>query len=323
VNKEVRVAVASRSFSRHAVLRGELLERHPRVTFNDAGETLSGSKLIDFLRGHEKAITALERLDASLFAALPELRVVSKYGVGLDMVDLEAMEKAGVLLGWTGGVNKRSVAELTVAGMIMLLHRAPQAESDVRSGKWRQVKGRQLTGKTIGIIGCGNVGKEVATLLTAFDCRLLSHDILDFPDFYTRHNIIPVDLETLLRRSDIVTLHVPLDRLTRNMLNRERLNMMKEGACLVNMARGNLVDEWTIKEMLENGRLGGAAFDVFSQEPPDDLELLNLPNVIATPHIGGSTEEAILAMGRAAIGGLENGRLPSAIVPPYYWPVSP
>lgn len=311
MKNHVPVAVTSRSFSRHPVLRQELLSRYVNVTFNDEGKSLSGDELISFLRGHPKAITALEVLDENIFKALPELRVISKYGVGLDMIDLESMEQHGVLLGWKGGVNKRSVSELVISSTIALLHQVPLASSEVREGKWRQVKGRQLTGRTVGIVGCGHIGKDTAILLKGFDCRVLAHDILDFPDFYTEYQVTPVSLEELLRTSDIVTLHLPLDDSTRNIINAERLELMRPDAYLLNLARGNLVDEKKLKAMLKNGRLAGAALDVFAQEPPEDQELLNLPNVIPTPHIGGSTEEAVLAMGRAAITGLDSAMLPS------------
>lgn len=299
------VAVASRSFSRHSILRAELLARYSHVTFNDTGQSLAGLALIDFLRGHNKIITALEVLDEAVFSSLPELKVVSKYGVGLEMIDLDAMVRRGVRLGWTGGVNKRSVAELTLAFMIALLHRVPQSNAEVRAGQWRQVVGAQLTGHTVGIIGCGHIGKDLAVLLTPFDCRVLAHDILDFPEFYAKHQVLPVGLKELLCESDVVTLHVPLDDSTHNMLNAERLALLKPTAILINTARGKLVDEVALKSMLKEGRLAGAAFDVFAVEPPDDFELLHLPNFLATPHIGGSSEEAILAMGRAAIRGLE------------------
>ena len=141
---------------------------------------------------------------------------------------------------------------------------------------------------------------------------MLAHDILDFPEFYAAHQVEPVGLDELLRRSDIVSLHLPLDDSTRGMLSAERLALLKPGALLINTARGGLVDEAALKRMLEEGRLGGAAFDVFAQEPPDDLELLRLPTFLATPHIGGSSDEAVLAMGRAAIRGLDDNQLPGA-----------
>ena len=305
-----RVAVTSRAFSRHPVLRGELLQRYSAVTFNDAGRRLAGRELIDFLRGHDKAITGLELLNDRVFAQLPELRVISKYGVGLDMIDLEAMVRHGVRLGWTGGTNKRAVSELVISCAIALLRKVPRANQDLRTGTWYQHQGRQISGKCVGIIGCGHIGKDLAVLLKAFGCRVLANDILDFAEFYARHGVEATDLESLLRQSDVVTLHVPLDASTRNLLSAERLALMKPDAVLINAARGGLVDEVCLKEMLKRDRLAGAALDVFAVEPPEDPELLNLPNVLATPHIGGSAEEAILAVGRAAIEGLDNAVVP-------------
>lgn len=178
------------------------------------------------------------------------------------------------------------------------------------TGTWRNRTGRQLSGRTVGLIGCGHIGKDLTPFLRAFGCPVLAHDILDFPEFYAAHQVEPVGLDELLRRADIVTLHVPLDDSTRGMLSAGRLALMRPGALLVNTARGGLVDEAALREMLQDGRLGAAAFDVFATEPPEDAALLALPNFLATPHIGGSSEEAILAMGRAAIAGLDNNRLP-------------
>ena len=311
MTNSTRVAVASRSFSRHPLLRAELLARYPNTTFNDAGASLSGGDLIAFLDGHEKAITALETIDANLLYALPDLKVIGKYGVGLDMIDQDAMNKRGVALGWTGGVNKRSVSELVISFTIALLRHVPAANAEVRSGTWRQHMGGYLSGRTVGIIGCGHSGKDLSQILNAFGCSVLAHDILDFLDFYSANRVEAVGLEDLLRHSDVVTLHLPLDRTTRNILTAERLALMKPGAILINAARGGLVDESAMKAMLIDGRLAGAAFDVFSVEPPEDNELLSLPNFLATPHIGGSAEEAVLAMGRSAIEGLDNNAIPS------------
>ncbi len=305
-----RVAVCSRSFSRHPVLRQELQDRHPDATFNDEGRVLAGEELIEFLKGHEKAITALETLDGALFAAVPELKAVSKYGVGCDSIDLDAMAEAGVRLGWTGGSNRRSVSELVISFAVQLLRHLPQARAEVLDGVWRQHIGRQLTERTVGIVGCGHVGKDLGRLLRAFGCKVLANDILDFPDFYADCGVEPVGLEELLRQSDVVTLHLPIDDSTRNILSAERLAIMKSDAILINTARGGLVDEAALKGALKDGRLLGAAFDVFSTEPPEDNELLNLPNFIVSPHIGGSAEEAILAMGRTAIEGLEENQIP-------------
>lgn len=310
------IAVASRSFSRHPILRDELLDRYPVVRFNDAGVVLAGDDLIEFSRGRHKLIVGLEKVDGALLAALPELKVISKYGVGTDTLDKDAMIRHKIKLGWTGGVNKRSVSELVIGFVIALLRHVPILDRELSDGIWKNRKGRCISDRTVGVIGCGHIGKDLIPILRAFGCKVLSHDILDFPEFYAAHEVEKVGLDDLLRRSDIVTLHVPLDGSTRNMLNADRLSLMKSDALLINIARGGLVDEEALKNMLIDGRLAGAGFDVFATEPPRDLELLRLPNFLTTPHIGGSSEEAILAMGRAAITGLDENMIPTLDFPP-------
>lgn len=314
-----KIAVTSRSFSRNQTLREELLARYPNVTFVEETQKLKGEDLIAFLAGHDRAITALDILDAELFAKLPELKVVSKYGVGVDSIDLDAMAAAGVKLGWSGGHNKRSVSELVISMAIQLLRHLPKATAAMiegKSGSGRQHVGRQLSGRTVGIVGCGYVGKDLAILLRAMGCDVLANDIKDFPEFYEAHGINAIGLDELLQQSDIVTLHVPQNDTTDNIMSAERLSLMKKDAILINCARGGLVDEQALKDMLKDGRLAGAALDVFNKKKPDDQELLSLPNFIPTPHLGGSAIEAIMAMGRAAIDGLENNRLPERDVFP-------
>ena len=311
MNTTDKVAVCSRSFSRNALLRAELLARYAHVTFNDTGRQLEGDSLIEFLTGHNMAITALEVIDDYVLSRLPELRVIGKYGVGLDMIHMTAMRAHGKRLGLTGGVNRRSVSELVIAFAITMLRHIHVANSDVLSGTWRQHVGGELSGRTVGIIGCGHVGKDLVELLKPFGCPILVNDIRDYPDFYGSHGITAVTLSELLARSDLVTVHVPLDASTRNMLDEKMLALMKPTGILINTARGGLVDEVALKYMLLSKRLAGAAFDVFAVEPPEDIELLSLPNFFATPHIGGSAEEAILAMGEAAIRGLEENCVPS------------
>jgi phosphoglycerate dehydrogenase-like enzyme len=309
LTKVSRVAVCSRSFSNNEKLRTELLSRYSDVTFNDKGRQLEEDELVSFLRNHDKAITALEKISEKVLMQLPELMVISKYGVGLDMIDLNAMRKYNKRLGWTAGVNRRSVAELTLAFAISMLRNLPEANREVLSGTWRQKKGGTLSGRTVGIIGCGNIGKDLVLLLQPFNCKILVNDIVSYQDFYSKYLIDDVSLEELLLRSDVVTLHVPLDNSTRNILSADRLSLIRAGSILINTARGGLVDEIALKPLLMERRIA-AAFDVFDNEPPLDKELLNLPNLFATPHIGGSSEEAILAMGMAAIYGLDDNAIP-------------
>jgi phosphoglycerate dehydrogenase-like enzyme len=298
------VAVTSRSFSRNEVLRSEMLARHERVTFNDEGLSLAGDSLVAFLEGHPLAITALERIDESILERLPDLRVISKVGVGIDMIDLDAMERHGVRLGWSRGTNARSVSELALALMLALLRHLPFVTRLVHEGGWRQVQGSTLTGRTVGIVGFGHVGRDLAGLLGAFSCRILAYDVMPLTNLPSR--VEQVSLDSLLRSSEIVTLHTVLSDDTRNLLDRERLGVMPAGSFVVNTSRGGLVDEDALYDALSSGHLAGAALDVFSSEPPGDHPLLGLDQVIVTPHIGGSTREAVLAMGRAAIDGLSS-----------------
>jgi len=308
------VAVTSRSFSRHPELRALVLARYSDAKFNDDGLSLQGKSLIEFLSGYEKAITALEVIDDSILSHLPNLKVISKFGVGLDMIDLHALKKYGVKLDWSGGVNKRSVSELVVSFAIALLHRAVFANSEVKKGKWYQPKGFQLSNCTFGIIGFGHIGKDLVKLLKPFDCKILAHDIRNFKEFYKKNKVKSVGIEELIKKSDVVTLHLPLNESTKNFMNEERLQMLKSNAILINLARGGLIDEDVLKKMVMEKRIAGAALDVFEIEPPIDKELLTMDNVLITPHIGGSTEEAILAMGMAAIDGLDNAKDPSSFL---------
>ena len=304
-----RIAVAARSFARNPVLRIELAEKYPDVTFSESARLLEGAALLKLLRGHDRAIIGLECIDDSVLAELPELKVISKYGVGLDGLDLPALERHGVKLAWTGGVNRRSVAELTLAFAIALLHRIPETSVALRGGDFQKLVGRQLTGRVVGIIGCGFVGKDLVSLLAPFGCRVLAHDIRDYAEFYAAHGVEAVSLDRLLSEADVVTLHVPLDDSTRGMIGAPQLARMQKGACLINAARGGLVDEAALVDALSSGHLDGAACDVFQLEPDANPDLLALPAFLGTPHIGGSTAEAQLAMGRAAIAGLEEAQL--------------
>lgn len=311
MDKQTRIAVCSRSFSRNDELRKALDLQYRHIKYNDEGIELQGEALISFLEGVNKVIVGLEEFDEDILKQLPELEVISKYGVGLDKLDLVAMKRNGIKLGWTPGVNKRSVSELVVAFAINMLRHVPDSLLKIHSGEFKQVSGGLLTGRTVGVIGCGNIGKDLIPLLKAFNCSIQVYDIRDYTDYYKTHNVHPVSLENLLASSDIVTLHVPLDESTKEILNAEMLDKMKPTAILINLARGGLVDEKHLKKMLKTGRLAAAAFDVFLTEPPTDMELLTLPNFLPTPHIGGSAKEAILAMGMAAIEGLKNNQIPN------------
>ena len=300
------VAVASRSFSRHPILRSELLAKYPNVKFNDEGKKLEENSLISFLSGCQKAILGLEVINDSILSNIPELEVISKYGVGMDKIDIQSLKNHDVSLGLSLGVNRRSVAELAIGFMLNHLRNISNNNQAIKNSIWKNTKGTQLSEKTIGIIGCGNVGKEVIQLLSAFGCNFLVHDLIKYESFYKKYNVKAVTLDELLESSNIVSVHVPLNSSTKHLLNGTNMALMRKDALLINTARGGIVEETPLFNMLEKNEISGAALDVFSIEPPIFNEFKHLENLTITPHIGGSTEESILLMGRAAIDGLDS-----------------
>ena len=204
---------------------------------------------------------------------------MSKYGVGLDMIDLDAARRHGVAIRWTPGVNRQAVAELTIGFMIALCRSIVVSAEDVSDGQWRQPAGRQLSSAVVGILGCGHVGQQVARLCRAFGATVLAHDIRLYSEFYREHEVEAVAFNRLMERSDIVSVHVPLDPSTRGMIGGKELSSMKRGAFLVNTARGGIIDEDAVAAALAEGQLGGAAFDVFAVEPPRELEAASTPPI--------------------------------------------
>jgi D-3-phosphoglycerate dehydrogenase len=314
----MRVAVPSISFSQHPVLRKELLAAYPQSKFNEDHRRYSEDELVTWMKDCDAAIMGLEPLTERMLDALPELKVIGRMGVGLDNVDPTVLKRRGIRIGWMAGTNKLSVAELTIAFAIAGLRHVGQGNADMRAGKRpRQIMGRHLSGRVVGLHGCGNVGKEVVRLLQPFGCTILSCDIADYPDFYRAHGVTAVTMDELLARSEVLSLHLPLNRGTRGMYTAAVLDKLRPDCVLINTCRGGLVDEAALKALLKAQRIAAACFDVFAVEPPDDDELLNLPNLFATPHIGGSAQEARLAMGRAAIRGLTENFLPEPGVYPF------
>lgn len=306
MNRSAPIAVCSRSFSTHETLRSELSAYFTDIRFNESGTTLSGDSLVTFLADRTAAIVAMETINEDVISRLPQLQAISKYGVGLDRIDQDCLRRHDIRLITTSGVNRNAVAELTIAMMISLLRYVPRSQSEIRRQVWRQLRGRELGSCTVGIIGCGHIGKRVAELCRAFSATVLAHDIIDYPEFYAAHDVMPCNLGQLLTESDIVTIHTPLDATTQNLLSRVRISQMKPGSLLLNTARGGLVDEGALCTALAEKHLAGAGLDVFSSEPPGHHPLLEYENVITTAHIGGHSEDAILGMGRAAIKGLIN-----------------
>ena len=296
-----RIAVTPPAFCNSPSLIAELSSHFPNTVFNEKDRYLSGSELVSFLADADAALIGRDSIDAELIRSLPNLKMISKYGVGLDNLDQDAMRQASIELRVTPGTNRRSVAELTLGFMIGLCHNIFSGSEELKSGSWRRDGGQELTGKTVGIIGCGNVGQELIRLLQPFQCRVWVRDIADRSEFCRDFGAVETGLDEIIEEVDILTLHVPLTENTENLIDKSVLKKMKSSAFLVNTSRGRVVHQGDLHHALVAGEIAGAGLDVFWEEPPTESEFLRLPNLMVTPHIGGNAREAVLAMGRAAI----------------------
>jgi D-3-phosphoglycerate dehydrogenase / 2-oxoglutarate reductase len=270
----------------------EILRAHHDV---DERPGLSRSELCAGIGEYDALIVRSQvKVDAELIAAGRRLVVVGRAGVGVDNVDLDAATRAGITVVNAPTGNTIAAAEHTIALMFGVARRIAAADASVRRGEWRRTAftGMEVRGRTLGIIGLGKIGQAIAAR-----ARGLEMDVLGMDPYVTReqaanHGVELVELDELLRRSDVVTVHVPLTRATKGLIGGDALAKMKPGAMILNVARGGIVDEAAVAEALRAGRLGGAGIDVFEQEPPVDSPLLDAPDTLLTPHLGASTNEA-------------------------------
>lgn len=303
----------------------ELLRQHATV---DVKTGLSEAELIDIIGDyHAMIVRSSTQVTAAVIEAGKNLQVIGRAGVGTDNIDLDAATRRGIIVVNAPTANTIAAAEQTIALMLALARLVPRADDSLRHGRWERKKfiGVEVRNKVLGIIGLGRIGTEVAKRAQGLEMKIVAYDPYVSADHAARYNIQFVDLPTLLKQADFVTLHTPLTPSTRNLINAETLALMKPTARLINCARGGLVDEDALLRALNEGRIAGAALDVFSQEPPPpDHPLLHHPKVIVTPHLGGSTEEAQAGVARdiaEQVIAVLDGRLPqhavnAPIVPP-------
>jgi phosphoglycerate dehydrogenase-like enzyme len=285
--------------------------------FTEKKRLLAGRKLVRALDGVDVFVTEVDQVRARVLEQLESLQVIACCRADPVNVDVDVASAMGIPVLHAPGRNAQAVADLAVALILMSLRRIPQSmdvlrQKDAAQGMVKMavaffdLKGNELWGKTVGIVGLGAVGREVAKRLKGFDTELLAYDPYVSSEVVERCGAQKVDLVTLLTTADVVSLHAPLTEETRGMLGREELGLMKPTAFLINTARSELADEDVLYAALQEGRIGGAALDVFSEEPPPpDHPLLQLPNVIATPHIGGNTREIPAHQSRIVVSDLE------------------
>ncbi len=271
----------------------DLLEREGFHVDNRPG--LPADELKRIIPGYDALVVrSSTKVTSEVIGLGSRLKIIGRAGTGVDNIDVDAATRRGILVMNTPGGNTISAAEHTVSMMLSLARNIPQAQQSLLRGEWerKQYTGTEVFGKTIGVVGLGKIGREVAQRCAGLGMKVIGFDPVLPSEAASRMGIEPVTLEELYRRSDFITVHTPLSEETRGLLNDRTLALCKKGVRLINCARGGIIDEQALLRALTAGRVGGAALDVFEKEPPKGNPLVGHPNVVVTPHLGASTEEA-------------------------------
>ncbi len=301
--KDCRLLVTPTSYGKNdGRLKTELEAAVGEVIYNPTGKPLSSDEVAELLPGIDGYIAGLDGIDAHALLQADRLKVIARYGVGVDNVDLHAAKEKGIVVTNTPGANSVSVAELALGLMLALARQIPEAVEAVHQGKWPRYAGISLEGKTVGLLGLGAIGKQLARRLCGFDCRILAYDPFADEVFARENRVELASMEQVVAQADFVSLHLPLLPETRCLVNQDFLNRMKKGSFLINTSRGEVLDEEALLQALQSGHLKGAGLDAFTVEPPvPGNPLLALPQVIATPHLGAQTDGATSNMGWLAM----------------------
>lgn len=301
--KDAHVLVTATSYGKNDPrLKTELEAQVGKVTYNPTGKPLSAAQLAELLPGVDGWIAGLDQINGAALEKADRLKVISRYGVGVDNIDHNVTRKKGIVVTYTPGTNSVSVAELALALMLALARQIPEADKAVHKGEWPRLNGVSIEGKTVGILGLGAIGKHLALRLRGFNCRVLAYDPFYEGSFAEENGVEMTPLRDVITQADFLSLHLPLLAETRKMVGKEFLATMKKGAFLINTARGELVDEDALWAAIEVGHIRGAGLDAFVDEPPDpNNKLLHLPQVICTPHLGAQTDSATSNMGWVAL----------------------
>jgi D-3-phosphoglycerate dehydrogenase len=301
--KECRLLVTPTSYGKNDPrLKTELEAQVGEVVYNQTGKPLTSAEVANLLPGMDGYIAGLDGIDANALIMADRLKVIARYGVGVDNVDLSVAREKGIVVTNTPGANSASVAELALGLILALARQIPEAAEAVHQGKWPRYSGVSLEGKTIGILGLGAIGKQLVRRLTGFDCKIAAFDPFADTVFAENNHVELATLDEVSEKSDFISLHLPLLPETRGIVNSTFINKMKKGSFLINTSRGEVIDEDALVNAIRSGHLKGAALDAFAVEPPDPKNpLLTFPQVIVTPHLGAQTDGATSNMGWLAM----------------------
>jgi D-3-phosphoglycerate dehydrogenase / 2-oxoglutarate reductase len=305
-----KVLAGSRSFGKYVDDGIRLLQENEcEIVPNPFDRYLTEDDFVEILPGLDAAIVGEDEVTDRALSTADRLQIISKHGVGLDSIDVSAATRRGI---WVTnvpavGLEAAAVADLAFGLILSIARRIPQADRRVKGGEWKKDIGSDVGEKTLGVIGTGNIGKVVIRRAKGFDMEVIAHDLTKDDVFEKQYGIRYVSLEELLRQSDFVTVHVPLTQATRGMIGAREFDMMKRSAYFVNVARGGIVDQEALCQVLERKRIAGAALDVLSEEPPQSGDpLLSLDNVVITPHLGVYTPGSLSEMDRVTAQNIVN-----------------
>ncbi|MEW6679512.1 MAG: phosphoglycerate dehydrogenase [bacterium] len=287
----MKVLISSRSFGKTGAEGIEILKKAGlEPIINTTGKKLNENDLLKMADGVVGIIAGTEKIPEKIILEINSLKVISRYGVGLDNIDLNAAKQKGILVFNTPDSPTDAVSELTLSLILNLLRKICAVDREIRKGSWQPQLGNLLSGKTVGILGLGKIGKKVVQLLEPFNAKFLTYEKNPDKEFISKYNIDVVSFDTVLTKSDIITIHLPSTEETNHILGEKEFLKMKQTALLINTARGDLIDEKALYNALKNKIIAGAALDVFENEPYTG-KLKELDNTILTPHIGSCTVE--------------------------------
>lgn len=301
-NKTNKISICSRTFFKNKTLKNLFASKIRNVIFNKSSKTLYGKELVNFIKNSEIIIVGLETLNKKILSQASNLKIVIKYGVGLDKIDLPELKKRKIKLIHFPGFNKRSVAELVLGYMLEKSRNLSFHFNNTVKKKWETLSGVNLSKKIIGIIGYGNVGQDLCKILSPFRCTILINDLKNKSTFKRKKNIQFVSKKQIFKQSDFISIHIPYNKKNKNLINYKFLKLMKSESTLINTSRGGIVDEKDLKTFLKKHQSISAYFDVLLNEPIlDKNKLISLKNFHLTPHIGGSTNESIINGGKLCL----------------------
>jgi D-3-phosphoglycerate dehydrogenase len=288
----MKALVTSKSFARHAPEALKLLERHGIEVVWSAKPSPTAAEIAAAVPGCDALVVGNDTVDAEVFAAADRLKLVHMHGTGLDGIDVEAATARGVLVANAPGANRNAVAELTLALMLVAARGLDQHLAIVRDGRWERSAGREVSGRTVGILGLGYIGKRIVELLAGFGVRVVAYEPQPDAAWVAAHGVtLTASIDEVFPVADFLVLALPLNDETRQLVDARRLGLMKREAFLVNTARGGLVDEDALGEAVRDGRLAGAALDAFSREPLPRDSVLRTPGIVLTPHLAATSFE--------------------------------